>query len=137
MANFLWHLARVVDILHLPVVLTLICWAATGKYFGKAYGSAFTSAILASQLACLGCPVTMLSQWLRSFKNPEVRPSPSLTHWLYSHLDGLGNLHWILSGVFLVATILYVIKGWREHARRKAESAQQIFCANRDKSIHS
>jgi hypothetical protein len=116
--DFLWKAADILDILHLVVVIPMILFAQ--KLFGKYFGGAFVYLVVSLQMACLSCPLTILSGWMRSFKDPTIDPNrTSFVHWLYGHLGFLGHLHWVLSALLLWVSINFLRQGIRARRDRK------------------
>jgi hypothetical protein len=118
MVDFLWYLALVIDIIHIPIVIFILIFSK--RVFG-AYGAAAPCLMVSSQLACLGCPLTVLSGWLRSFKDPNVDVNKtSITHWAYSHLGFWANLHWALCSLFVLLAVFMVKEAKRDERHIKA-----------------
>lgn len=104
MAELMWKMAIIIDVLHLVVVPPMIILAGLGKVFGKNMGRAFVFVVVGLQAAFLNCPLTVLTGWMRSYKDPSIDPfETSFVHWLYAHLGPFGNLHWVISAVLFAA----------------------------------
>lgn len=76
-----WHLAAVIDIIHMPIVLGLIVVGAT--WFSGPVFVFLLTLMVVLQVAVLGCPVMWLTGQLRRIHKPDYNAQWSFTAWLY------------------------------------------------------
>jgi hypothetical protein len=76
-----WHLAAVIDIIHMPIVLGLIVVGAT--WFSGPVFVFLLTLMVVLQVAVLGCPVMWLTGQLRRIHQPDYNAQWSFTAWLY------------------------------------------------------
>ena len=78
-----WHLAAVIDIVHMPIVIALVVIGATW-FSGPTFVFLLTLMVVL-QVAVLGCPVMWLTGQLRRIHKPDYAAHWSFTAWLYHH----------------------------------------------------
>jgi hypothetical protein len=98
-----WYLAGFIDIVHMPLVLTMVYLGATW-WNGPVYVAVVTVVVVV-QVALLGCPCMALTGWLRRKHDPEYRGGWSLTVWLY---ERYGRFVGVAVFAFFLAAALVV-----------------------------
>ncbi len=96
-----WHLAAVIDVIHMPIVLALVLVGATW-FSGPAFVFLLTLMVVL-QVAVLGCPVMWLTGQLRRIHKPEYEAHWSFTAWLYHRYGRAVGI-----GVFVGIAVLTV-----------------------------
>jgi hypothetical protein len=76
-----WHLAAVIDLIHMPIVIALVLIGATW-FSGPTFVFLLTLMVVL-QVAVLGCPVMWLTGQLRRIHRPDYDAQWSFTAWLY------------------------------------------------------
>lgn len=76
-----WHLAAVIDLIHMPIVIALVLIGATW-FSGPTFVFLLTLMVVL-QVAVLGCPVMWLTGQLRRIHKPDYDAQWSFTAWLY------------------------------------------------------
>ncbi len=100
-----WNIGLVLDILHIPLAIAVLM-------FGPLWLPGIVHLVIASvvvvlQVALLGCPLMVLTTWLRQKHDPEYRLYGSLTHWLYNRFGPAIGIPIFLS--FFSAAVIYKI----------------------------
>jgi hypothetical protein len=99
-----WHLAAVIDIIHMPIVLALILVGAT--WFSGPVFVFLLTLMVVLQVAVLGCPVMWLTGQLRRIHQPDYNAQWSFTAWLYQRYGRAVGI-----GVFVtIATITVALR---------------------------
>ncbi len=96
-----WHLAAVIDIIHMPIVLALILVGAT--WFSGPVFVFLLTLMVVLQVAVLGCPVMWLTGQLRQIHKPDYNAQWSFTAWLYQRYGRAVGI-----GVFLLIAAITV-----------------------------
>jgi hypothetical protein len=103
---FWWHLAAVIDIIHMPIVLALVVVGATW-FSGPTFVFLLTLMVVL-QVAVLGCPVMWLTGQLRRIHKPDYEAQWSFTAWLYQRYGRAVGI-----GVFItLAAITVALRIW-------------------------
>ena len=103
---FWWHLAAVIDIIHMPIVLALVVVGATW-FSGPTFVFLLTLMVVL-QVAVLGCPVMWLTGQLRRIHKPDYQAQWSFTAWLYQRYGRTVGI-----GVFVtLAAVTVALRIW-------------------------
>lgn len=101
-----WHLAAVIDVIHMPIVLALVLVGATW-FSGPTFVFLLTLMVVL-QVAVLGCPVMWLTGQLRRIHKPDYEAQWSFTAWLYHRYGRAVGI-----GVFLgIAAVTVALRIW-------------------------
>ena len=101
-----WHLAAVIDVIHMPIVLALVLVGAT--WFSGPTFVFLQTWMVVLQVAVMGCPVMWLTGQLRKIHKPDYEAQWSFTAWLY-HRYG----RWVGIGVFCaIAALTLALRIW-------------------------
>lgn len=105
MAKLCYRLGVALDILHLPLAIAILLLGRL--WLPKPFNILVPNLILVLQVICLGCPLNVVTCWLRRRYNPSYNYWGSVTFWLY-HRYG----RWVGVPIFIVTTALsYVLAG--------------------------
>ena len=101
-----WHLAAVIDVIHMPIVLALVLVGATW-FSGPTFVFLLTLMVVL-QVAVLGCPVMWLTGQLRKIHDPDYQAQCSFTAWLYHRYGRAVGI-----GVFVtIAALTLALRIW-------------------------
>lgn len=101
-----WHVAAVIDVIHMPIVIALVLVGATW-FSGPTFVFLLTLMVVL-QVAVLGCPVMWLTGQLRKIHDPDYEAKWSVTAWLYHHYGRAVGI-----GVFVgIAALTLALRVW-------------------------
>lgn len=81
MRKLCWNLGVALDILHAP--LAIIVLVLGSLWMPSPFYLVVAGSIIALQVLCLGCPLNVVTCWLRRRYKPDYNYWGSLTFWLY------------------------------------------------------
>lgn len=100
-----WYAGLVLDVLHMPLVLAMVLLGAA-VWSGPVYAAVVT-AVVVVQVALLGCPVMLLTGWMKRKYDPAYEGHWSLTFWLYRTYG-----RWVGVAVFVFFMALALLVRW-------------------------
>jgi hypothetical protein len=112
-ANLGTKLSKIVDFLHIFVVVPLLLLLAVYLIFGSSQSlkylcGIFSFVLLAAQAAYLDCPLNIMSDWLRELDRPkEQRYRRSFVRTVYGKIGRWIWLRWAIVAVFTTIAGFY------------------------------
>ena len=76
-----WYAGMVLDIVHMPLVIGMVVLGAA-VWSGPVYAGIVTTVVVL-QVALLGCPMMLLTGWMKRKYDPAYEVQWSFTAWLY------------------------------------------------------
>ena len=100
-----WRLGRALDIIHIPGAILLLplghFWLPDGLH------NIIVGTVIALQVICLGCPLMVVSAWLRKRHCPDWTFPGGITSWVYRRF---GRLAGATLTIVLAVVVLGVIR---------------------------
>jgi hypothetical protein len=100
-----WYAGLVLDLIHMPLVIAMVVLGA-GWWSGPVYVTVVT-AVVVLQVAMLGCPVMLLTGWMKRRYDPSHEAHWSFTYWLYRRYG-----RWVGVAVFAFFLGLALVVRW-------------------------
>lgn len=100
-----WYAGMILDLVHMPLVIGMVVLGAA-VWSGPVYAGVVT-AVVVLQVALLGCPVMLLTGWMKRKHDPSYEGHWSFTYWLYRTYG-----RWVGGAVFAFFMALALLARW-------------------------
>ncbi len=82
MRKFAWNVGVFLDFIHIPAAIGVL--ALGDLWLPRELWVTIAGVTIILQVACLGCPLNIVTSWLRRFYDPSYEAYGSFTHYIYN-----------------------------------------------------